>query len=94
MPLFITYIILKRTINMFVSRRGPKPKVTVLPRVGRKLVLCFTEDQIYLHSGAPVKSENHTEHKNTPCGQNAEFSSYLTGRTLRLGYKAQPVIAV
>jgi hypothetical protein len=41
-----------------------------------------------------VYCENHMEHINTPCGQNAEFSSYLTGNTLRLRYKAQPVNAV
>jgi hypothetical protein len=29
-----------------------------------------------------VFCENHTEHINTLCGQNAEFSSYLTGNTL------------
>jgi hypothetical protein len=28
-----------------------------------------------------VYCENHTEHINTLCGQNAEFSSYLTGNT-------------
>jgi hypothetical protein len=44
--------------------------------------------------------ENHAEHTNTLCGQNAEFcniykfSSYLTGNTLRPRYKAQPVNAV
>jgi hypothetical protein len=38
--------------------------------------------------------ENHTEHINTLCGQNAEFSPYLTGNTLRLHYKAQPVNTV
>jgi hypothetical protein len=27
-----------------------------------------------------VYCENHTEHTNTLCGQNAEFSSYLTGK--------------
>jgi hypothetical protein len=47
-----------------------------------------------------VYCENHTEHTNTLCGQNAQFcniyksSSYLTGNTLRLRYKAQPVNAV
>jgi hypothetical protein len=41
-----------------------------------------------------VYCENQTEHINTLCGQNAEFSSYLTGNTLRLHYKAQPVNAV
>jgi hypothetical protein len=47
-----------------------------------------------------VYCENHTEHTNTLCGQNAEFcniyksSPYLTGNTLRLRYKAQPVNAV
>jgi hypothetical protein len=40
-----------------------------------------------------VYCENH-EHTNTLCGQNAEFSPYLTGNTLRLRYKAQPVNAV
>jgi F0F1-type ATP synthase delta subunit len=35
-----------------------------------------------------VYCENHTEHINTLCGQNGEFSSYLTGNTLRLRYKA------
>jgi translation initiation factor IF-1 len=38
-----------------------------------------------------VYCENHTEHINTLCGQ---FSSYLTGNTLRLLYRAQPVNAV
>jgi hypothetical protein len=43
---------------------------------------------------------NHTEHTNTLCGQNVvlnniyKSSPYLTGNTLRLGYKAQPVNAV
>jgi hypothetical protein len=41
-----------------------------------------------------VYCENHTEHTNTLCGQNAEFSSYPTGNTVRLHYKAQPVNAV
>jgi hypothetical protein len=47
-----------------------------------------------------VYCENHTEHTNTLCGQNAELcnidksSPYLTGNTLRLRYKAQPVNAV
>jgi hypothetical protein len=31
-----------------------------------------------------VYCENHMEHMNTLCGQNAEFSSYLTGNALRL----------
>jgi hypothetical protein len=39
-----------------------------------------------------VCCENHTEHTDTLCGQNAEF--VLTGNTLRLHYKAQPVNAV
>jgi hypothetical protein len=38
-----------------------------------------------------VYCENRTEHINTLCGH---FSSYLTGNTLRLRYRAQPVIAV
>jgi hypothetical protein len=37
-----------------------------------------------------VYCENHTEHTDTLCGQNAEF----TENTLRLRYKAQPVNAV
>jgi hypothetical protein len=53
-----------------------------------------------------VYCENHTEHTNALCGQNAEFrcvlkrvvhivtSPYLTEYTLRLRYKAQPVNAV
>jgi hypothetical protein len=41
-----------------------------------------------------VYCENLTEHTNALCGQNAEFSSYLTGNTLRLHYKAQPDKAV
>jgi hypothetical protein len=47
-----------------------------------------------------VYCENHTEHTNTLCGQNAEFcniykfSLYVTGNTLRLRYKAQPVNVV
>jgi hypothetical protein len=41
-----------------------------------------------------VYCENHTEHINTLRGQNAEFSSCLTGNTLRLHNKAQPVNAV
>jgi hypothetical protein len=36
-----------------------------------------------------VYCENHTEHINTLCGH---FSSYLTGKTLRLRYRAQPVM--
>jgi hypothetical protein len=44
--------------------------------------------------------ENRTEHTDTLCGQNAQFSniykssSYLTGNTFRLRYKSQPVNAV
>jgi hypothetical protein len=47
-----------------------------------------------------VYCENHMEHTNTLCGQNAEFcnihiySPYLTGNTLGLRYKAQPLNAV
>jgi hypothetical protein len=41
-----------------------------------------------------VYCENHMEHTNTLCGQNEEFSSYLTGNTTRLRYKAQPVNVV
>jgi hypothetical protein len=47
-----------------------------------------------------VYCENHTEHTDTLCGQNAEFfniyklSSYLTENTLCLRYRAQPVNAV
>jgi hypothetical protein len=41
-----------------------------------------------------VYCENHKEHINTLCGQNAEFSSCLTGNILRLHNKAQPVNAV
>jgi hypothetical protein len=40
---------------------------------------------------ATVYCENHTEHVNTLCGH---FSSYLTGNTLCLRYRAQPVNAV
>jgi hypothetical protein len=36
-----------------------------------------------------VYCENHTEHTDT-----YKFSPYLTGNTLRLRYKAQPVNAV
>jgi hypothetical protein len=39
-----------------------------------------------------VYCENHMERTDTLCGQNVEF--YLTGNTLRLHYKAQPVNAV
>jgi hypothetical protein len=35
-----------------------------------------------------VYCENHTEHTNTLCGQNAEFSAHLTGNTLVSGTKA------
>jgi hypothetical protein len=38
-----------------------------------------------------IHCENHTEHTNALCGH---FSSYLTGITLRLRYRAQPVNAV
>jgi hypothetical protein len=38
-----------------------------------------------------VYCENRTEDINTLCGH---FSSYLTGDTLRLRYRAQPVNAV
>jgi translation initiation factor IF-1 len=38
-----------------------------------------------------VYCENHKEHINTLCGH---FSSYLTGNTLHLRYKSQPVNAV
>jgi hypothetical protein len=41
-----------------------------------------------------IYCENHTEHMNTLCGQNAESSPYLTENTLRLRYKDQPVNAV
>jgi hypothetical protein len=42
-----------------------------------------------------VYCENHTEHTNTLCGQNTkQFSPYLTGNTLRLHNKDQPVNAV
>jgi hypothetical protein len=47
-----------------------------------------------------VYCENHTEHTNTLCEQNAEFcniyksSSYLTENILRLRCKDQPVNAV
>jgi hypothetical protein len=41
-----------------------------------------------------VYCDNHTEHTNTLYGQNAEFSPYLTGNTLRLCYKAQLVNTV
>jgi hypothetical protein len=41
-----------------------------------------------------VYCENHTEHTNTLPNNIEEFSSYLTGNTLRLRYKAQPVNAV
>jgi hypothetical protein len=47
-----------------------------------------------------VYCENHTEHINTLCGQNAKFcnihksSPYLTENTLHLHYRAQPVNAV
>jgi hypothetical protein len=39
-----------------------------------------------------VYCENYTEHTNTLCGQKTHL--YLTGNTLRLRYKAQPVNAV
>jgi hypothetical protein len=38
--------------------------------------------------------ENSTKHSNTLCGQNPEFSSYLTKNTSRLRYKAQQVNAI
>jgi hypothetical protein len=47
-----------------------------------------------------VYCENHMEHADTLCEQNADFcniykfSPYLTGNTLRLRYKAQPINAV
>jgi hypothetical protein len=41
-----------------------------------------------------VYCENHMENINTLCGQNAEFGVCLTGNTLRLHNKAQPVNAV
>jgi predicted Zn-dependent protease with MMP-like domain len=34
-----------------------------------------------------VYCEYHTEHTNTLCGQNAEFSSYLAGNILRVATK-------
>jgi hypothetical protein len=37
-----------------------------------------------------VYCENHMEHTNTLPNNIYEFSSYLTGNTLRLRYKAQP----
>jgi hypothetical protein len=40
---------------------------------------------------AAVYCENHTEHTSTLCGH---FSPYLTGNTLRLRYRAQPVNGV
>jgi hypothetical protein len=38
-----------------------------------------------------VYCENHTQHTDTFCGQNAVYSSYLTENTLRLREKARPV---
>jgi hypothetical protein len=43
-----------------------------------------------------VYCENHTGHTDTLCGQNAVYIGiqfYLTGNTLHLRYKAQPVNA-
>jgi hypothetical protein len=40
-----------------------------------------------------VYCENHTEHTNTLCVCR-KLSPYLTGNTLRLRYRAQPVNAV
>jgi hypothetical protein len=46
-----------------------------------------------------VYRENHTEHTDTLCGQNAEFCNIYNSvrtsqETLRLRYRAQPVNAV
>jgi hypothetical protein len=41
-----------------------------------------------------VYCENHTEHTYSLPNNLYEFSSYLTGNTLRLRYKAQPVNSV
>jgi hypothetical protein len=67
-----------------------------------KIVDCYryTSRLMLFRETVAVYCENHTEHTNTLCGQNAEFcniyksSSYLTGNTLRLRYRAQPVNAV
>jgi hypothetical protein len=59
-----------------------------------------TNRLILFRETVAVYCENHTEHTNTLCGQNAEFcniykfSSYLTGNTLHLRYKHQTVNAV
>jgi hypothetical protein len=72
------------------------------PEVNLNIIQIFssylTENTLQQHyTHQPVNAvycENHTEHINTLCEQNAEFSSYLAGNTLRLPYKAQPVNVV
>jgi hypothetical protein len=49
--------------------------------------------RLFVETGA-VYCENHMEHTNTLTNNTQELSSYLTGNTLRLRYKAQPVNAV
>jgi hypothetical protein len=48
-------------------------------------------NRLMLFAETAVYCENHTEHINTLCGY---YSSYLTGNTLRLRYRVQPVNAV
>jgi len=38
-----------------------------------------------------VRSQIHTKHINTLCGQNVECRTYRAVNTLRLSYKNQPV---
>jgi hypothetical protein len=63
-------------------------------KTGLSFIIAAGSRQRKSFSGLAVYCENHTEHTNTLCGQNAESSSYLTGNTLHLCYKAQPVNAV
>jgi hypothetical protein len=50
--------------------------------VTKNLTITETNRLMLFRETIAVYCENHTEHINTLCGQNAEFSSYLTGNTL------------
>jgi hypothetical protein len=66
------------------------------------VIITETKRLILFGETVAVYCENHMEHTNTLCGQNAEtlyiyikeLSPYLTGNTLGLRYKARQVNAV
>jgi hypothetical protein len=74
---------------------GSSHVLSIIPLNNTKqFILILHHKKLLFREIIAVYCENHTEHINTLCGQNAEFSSYFTGNTLRLCYKAQPVNAV